>query len=252
MRNDEESQALRRALVLFEPIEDLCRRITDVRTLWEYRIELRQLPYDPLLLGHLVRLVRTAIENHERFRVFDCLRILRTQVIESDCTRLPESIVRDLFAIYRSRILESREEVQWCLSRLIKSQLLAEDELDWILLNWHRSKHLANRLLLYPTSDSRIQNWALERYRAGDLPGRESEIVAIILPQLRIGALEGLNEETLAWAVMRSSLPERQKLDTLLEIAPRLPAQTAIEIATRMGFADVIHAALLAGKNPGG
>ena len=122
-----------RALIFFEASAEVCRRVTDTRTMWELRHELKRLPYKPAVLSHLANIVRSALAENRRFRVFDCVKILRAQVVASQGRKLPSPIVRALFAIYRDLILASREELQWTLSRLIRDQELNDKEMAWLI-----------------------------------------------------------------------------------------------------------------------
>ena len=81
----------------------------------------------------------------------------------------------DLFSIYQSLILSAREEVQRCLSRLLKDRTLSREAAAWLLGHWSESEHIVNRLLLYPQPTPPIVAWAAERYERGDLPDRRTE-----------------------------------------------------------------------------
>jgi hypothetical protein len=52
------------------------------------------------------------LDKGRRFRVFDCLKVLRAVIASYPTDHpLPEHIVDHLFAIYRTLILTTREEV---------------------------------------------------------------------------------------------------------------------------------------------
>jgi hypothetical protein len=126
MYNEREKE-LRHGLLLFES-EQVTLKIDTVRDIFTHRHILKQSRFNIETLNHLAVLIRDGLKAKTRFRVFESLRVLRAQVLSAS-ERLPNHIVKILFEIYQHLILESREEVQWCLSRLIKDQLLDDESI---------------------------------------------------------------------------------------------------------------------------
>jgi hypothetical protein len=243
-RSVDEIRLLLRSLMFFEPEAEVIHRVTDVRAIWEWRHELKQLSYHPAVLSHLARLVRTTLAENRRFRVLDCVKVLRAQVVASEGLKLPSRVVRDLFAIYCQLILASREELQWALSRLIRDQELTDEEVAWLIEHWRESHHLVNRLLRYPVPHSEVSAWARQCYTAGLLSDRKSELLAILILEDGIKAFAQEDPVILAWALVRVALPLEQKLDYLEALEPRLPGELIVDISCRLGDPRLIHRAL--------
>lgn len=242
-RSLDDKQLLSRSLIFFEPKAEVIRRISDVRAMWELRHELKQLSYHPAVFSRLARLVRAALAENRRFRVLDCVKILRVQVIESKGRQLPSPIVRDLFAIYRQLIFAGREELQWALSRLIRDQKLTDEEVAWLIEHWQESDHLVNRLLRYPVPHPKVAAWARQCYAAGLLSDRKSEVLALLILEDGIVPFAKEDPVVFAWALVRVALPLEQKL-AHLEALARLPAEVIVDISCRLGDPRIIHRAL--------
>ena len=194
--SEERAIQLEHGLLLFEP-KRLVPRLRGIRDVFEHRHVLRQAGYSSELVDHIARLIHEALVNRERFRVFDSLKVLRAVVLSGGEQQLPARSVRRLVAIYQKLILDSREEVQWCLSRLLKGQVLDDDAVDWLVQHWVDSVHIVNRLLRYPKVHPRIVKWAKARYRASEVSDRRSEFIAILLSEAPTGDFEGEAPEVL-------------------------------------------------------
>ena len=157
MSNERQKQ-LRDGLLLFES-DKLADRLKNVRDIFTHRLVLKQSPFDVKTVTHVARLVRDALKAKTRFRVFDSLKVLRALIVAGDGRKLPPPTVRILFDIYREIIFKSREDMQWCLSRLIKDQTLDDVSVTWLIDHWSESTHIINRLLLYPKANPKITNW---------------------------------------------------------------------------------------------
>lgn len=243
-RSVEDKLFLARALIFFEPEAEVSSRVPDVRAMWELRYELKRLSYHPAVLSHLARLVRAALTEYRRFRVFDCVKVLRAQVVASEGKKLPSRVVRDLFAIYRQLILAGREELQWALSRLIRDQKLTDGEIAWLVEHWRESDHLVNRLLRYPVPHPNVAAWARQCYAAGLLSDRKSELLALLIPEDGIAPFAKEDPVVLAWALVRLGIPLERKLAHLAALEPRLPAALIADISLRLGDPRLIHRAL--------
>ena len=243
-RSTEDRDLLERSLILFSPVEVFRARINSVQDIWSYRRELKQCGYQPIVLGGCAQLVRAALDAGHRFRSFDTLKVLRSQVIAADGIDIPAEVVRDLFAIYRRLILKSREEVQWTLSRLIKDQQLTDEELDWLIENWESSEHLVNRLLLYPQPNLKVLAWAATRYEEGSLRERMRELVALLFPERGLQAFAGIDPLTLAWGISRAHIERDSKTAALESLIPHLSADTVVKIAMALNAPALVRAAL--------
>jgi|WetSurMetagenome_2_1015567.scaffolds.fasta_scaffold62899_2 hypothetical protein len=242
--NLEDQLYLQEALTFFEPIERLPTLVPGVREIYLRRHLLRQMPFDERTIAYLAGLVRTALDTSQRFRVFDCLKVLRAIIIKADGHRLSPTTVRDLFAIYRQLILSAREEMQWCLSRLVKDQELDDADVSWLLSHWNESEHLVNRLLLYPVSHTLIDTWTRERYDRAELSHRKSELIARLLEVDDLAAFRNEDPTTLAWAVFRSRRIHESKVSALTTLVSGLDCETIVNFAIRLDAPELIRKAL--------
>ena len=243
-RSADEILFLKRALIFFDPGAKVRSRVSDVRMMWELRHELKRLSYHPAVLSHLARLVRGALTENRRFRVFDCVKVLRAQIVASEGRKVPSRVVRDLFAIYRQLILTGREELQWALSRLIRDQKLTDEEIAWLVERWRESDHLVNRLLRYPVPHPAVVAWARQCYAAGLLSDRKSELLALLIPEDGIAPFAKEDPVDLAWALLRVGIPVERKLAHLERLESWLPAALIADISLRLGDPRLIHRAL--------
>lgn len=244
------ARALEYGLLLFEPVR-LIRQVRDVRDIYAQRHLLKQVLPSAATIGHLVRLVDDALAAGVRFRVFESLKVLRVLVVARGPHRLPPATVRRLFGIYRRLILDSREEVQWCLSRLIKDQALENDAVSWLVENWSQSTHVVNRLLRYPVQHRRIAEWAEERYRAGHLAQRRSEIVAILLPTLGLQPFVDEKPEVLGWAALYCVAPKSARIHWIRELQHTMPVTALMQYAVRLNAPIILRTAVRELRSPG-
>jgi hypothetical protein len=242
-RSTDDILLFQRALIFFEEDADICRCVPDTRAMWELRHELKRLSYRPAVLFHLAELVRTAIAAKRRFRVFDCVKILRAQIVASQGRRVPARVIRVLFSIYRELVLASRPELQWALSRTLRNQRLTDEEIGWLIEHWRESEHLVNRLLRYPYSHPTVVTWAKQCYTAGLLADRKSELLALIIPESGVASFSNDDPVALAWALVRVAMPVERKLAQLENLEPKLPAELIVDISLRLGSPHLIHRA---------
>jgi hypothetical protein len=157
---------------------------------------------------------------------------------------LPAATVKVLFEIYQQLILKSREEVQWCLSRFVKDQVLDDEDVTWLVDNWFRSVHLVNRLLKYPVPNDLITEWARLRFNAGDLPDRRSELIALLLSDEDISLFHTEEGEVLGWAILQSHLSRTVKIRHLSALANQVSAGGLVTFAVRLNAPVILREAL--------
>lgn len=242
-RTPAEVEVLKRGQFHFQP-DRVLPVIPDLRSVYAMRSMLKSLPYHPRVLGHIAAMVVNAVEARTRFRTFDLLKVLRSQVVAAGRSPIPSGPMRDLFKIYKCLILTAREDIQWCLSRLIKDRILLDSEVEWLIGNWQKSEHIANRLLLYPLVTPGIAAWARNRYERRELQERQSEILALLLAHNRAAKFPGEDPVTIAWAVWRSSLRPADKVERLSSLVQVLPADSVVALSVRLNEPRLIEEAL--------
>jgi hypothetical protein len=241
--DEQRERELEYGLLLFEPTR-LIKRIRDVGDIYAQRHLLKQVLPSVATITHLTRLIHEAIAAGRRFRVFESLKVLRVLLVSGGPRQLPHATVSRLFGIYQELILDSREEVEWCLSRLIKDQILHDEAVSWLLDHWTESVHVINRLLRYPVQHPRIVKWAEQRYREGDLDDRRSEVIAILLPTWGLNPFLSEKPETLGWAIMQCAAPRIRKIQLIRDVQRIMPSRAVVTYAVRLNAPIILRAAL--------
>jgi hypothetical protein len=238
-------ETLEDALVLFEPARYIRKLVASTTDIYRNRGLLKQIPYNKQIIGHLAKLILHDLEEGRRFRVFDCLRVLRSNIVASYFDRpLPEPTVNDLFAIYRALILTAREEAQWCLSRILRGQILSPEAVHWLLEHWNESDHIVNRLLRYPVPSPPIQQWAIDCYRKNRLPDRKSEILALLIGKDIPDFLQHEPPDELAWGVFYSRLSKARKVQLIAALVDRMTSPVLLDVAKRLSSAALLRAGI--------
>jgi hypothetical protein len=233
------------SLVLFEPGPNIKRLVTTTTAIYQHRTLLKQIPYNKEVIAHLASLIRRDLDNGRRFRVFDCLKTLRAVIASNPVDRpLPGRIVDDLFAIYRTLILTAREEVQWCVSRILRGQTLAPEGIKWLLDHSRDSDHIVNRLLRYPTPNPFIRQWAMECYLDGHLADRKSELMALLIDEGIPDFLRQEPADELAWGIFYSRSPKEKKLQLLKTLINDMTSAVLLDLARRLDAVVLIRAGI--------
>jgi hypothetical protein len=248
--NESNLRILQEALVLFEPARYIKKLTTSTADLYQNRRLLKQIPYNKPVIGHLARLILNDLESGRRFRLFDCLKVLRSIIASNYFDRpLPESIVTDLFAIYRNLIFTTREEVQWCLSRILRGQILAPRAIQWLLEHWDESDHIANRLLRYPVPNLSIRQWAFDCYQNSRLPDRKSEILALLIDEDIPDFVQQEPPDELAWGIFYSRSSKARKVQLISALVDRMTSPVLLDLAKRLSSAALLLAGIRSMKD---
>ena len=239
-------QILEESLVLFTPDESLPHLVVSVADIYLHRSLLKQIPFTDESFAHMTLLVRDAVESHARFRVLDCLKVLRAVIKRApENHRLPEHTVENVVAIYQELILRIGEDGQWCLSRLLLGQPVSDVALQWLIANWNASEHITNRLLRYPEKNVAIAAWARAQYEANTLANRKSEIIALLIDARIPAFTQHEPPEVLAWAIYYARTVVSAKVALLQPLISKLPVEMAIDLARRFDSKDLIHKCLV-------
>jgi hypothetical protein len=245
-RPKEDHEMLERALMIFEPNKNFTEKLKNVKDIYYYKYELKSYGYDEETLEKCASLILRALQKKERFRKYDSIKVLKSQVISCQSS-LPPQIVRILFEIYRNLIFTANDDMKWALSRLIKNQVLDESEIQWLISNWRRSAHLVNRILLYPVENKPIVKWARERFLDKALPERTSDLIAIIFSETEINNFHGIDSETVAWGIAKSRCDREVIERELIDMIKQLSSASIIGIARRLQSSKLIREAILLG-----
>lgn len=220
-------------------------RINNVKDVYEHRSVLKRIKSSDTIIAHIARLFLKAIRERRRFRTLDCLKVLRSLVkgLPVD-TALQAGTISALFEIYKHFIFSGKDEVEWCVSAMIKDKQLGDEAVDWLLSNRDRSKHIVNRLLLYPCSHSKIRQWAEQAFCEGALSDRRYELLALLVEEGIPDNARNENSATILWAVFKARIPRERKVDLLKRYSDLDSLTSAVEIAARLEAPEILRSLL--------
>lgn len=232
--NSNIQEELKKHLLLFEPECYLSSYVKNVRDIYNNKSFLKKLPCTDTVVNKISNLIVSAIEINKRFRQLDCLKILRAIIKDRHEQKLSQETVSLLFAIYKHYIFDHREEVQWCVSALLRGRKLKDSELSWIIKNYKQSDHLVNRLLRYPADNPSVFNWASELYNKGGIKGRNSELLGLLIRNGLPNNIKKETKETIIWAVFYSRASTNIKIDILEANYSEKNLKSFIEVCMRL------------------
>ena len=155
--------------------------------------------------------------------------------------------VSKLFYIYKEFIFFDNEYIQWCVSVFVKSQQLADDDIEWLLENWQESEHLLNRILRYPVNHPKIFNWAQKTYSTyrNDLRRRLSELIALLITDdVPAHIVEHESKECILWAIYWAGMSVEAKQPLLKKYFSIEALDATLEISSRLDLPEVLEHAL--------
>ena len=122
------------ALLQLVPLQDAAKLVQSPKDIYELRSTLKYAQYSENIVRHLAYILVNAVDSGARFRQFDCLKVLRAIVKDQTEPQLSPETTSLLFRLYKHYIFHHREEVRWCVSAILRGRVLAELELDWLLI----------------------------------------------------------------------------------------------------------------------
>ena len=229
-------------LLSYEPEQYVLQHIKTVRDVYEHRTALKAFSGTNRIISHIGQILVDTIEEGKRMRTLDCLKVLRALVKKANPGDLKPETVRRLFRIYQQFIFRDNEDIQWCVSAILKDKPLTDSAIGWLVQNCNRSDHIANRLLLYPEAHGEITIWAERVYREDGLPHRRSDLIAVLLTVANADRFAAENDaNAFVWAVFKSRLPTRQKIALLKKYSCFEAFASVVEIADRLGSPDLLR-----------
>lgn len=228
------------AKFIFKPYEMIKSFIKTTNDIVEYRNVLKSGSLDDQSILYLVDFIVKNLENNVRFKRVECVKILKRLVKNRRSDGyLPKELSKKLFYLYQYFIFTGSEEVQWAVSVYIKDQILDDDEIKWLVENYHESDHLVNRLLRYPEYNQLITEWAEEIYLSGDCPDRLSEVIALTI-QNDIPDYVSENSDIISWAIYYSKCPIEKKEELLIKYIDYENYHSALECAERLNIPSIV------------
>lgn len=146
------------ALMVFEPAEYFPKYLRTVDDVAEHRHLLEMCDYDDFAIEYLIRLVFDRIGESRRTNLIYGLKAIKWQLYNRSASSpaITAQIVDQLFEIYQRFVFDRLEDIQWCVSAILRDMLLQKDQICWLLDHCKTSDHIVNRLLRYPVFDPLI------------------------------------------------------------------------------------------------
>lgn len=229
-------------LLSYEPEQYVLRQIKTVRDVYEHRTPLKTFSGTDRIISHIAQILVDRIEDGKRMRTLDCLKVLRALVKKANPGDLKPETVGKLFRIYQQFIFRDNEDIQWCVSAILKDKPLTDSAIGWLVQNCNRSEHIVNRLLLYPEAHAEIRIWAERVYREDGLSRRRSDLIAVLLTVANADRFAAENDaNAFVWAVFKSRLPMGQKIALLKKYSRFEAFASVVEIADRLESPDLLR-----------
>ncbi len=227
--------------MIFEPDFFLSKYVKTVQDIYRNRSFLKQLSCIDSVVQLLASIIISAVETEQRFRQLDCLKVLRAIVKDRHDPELSQETVSLLFKLYKHYIFDHREDIQWCISALLRGRQLRDSELSWIIERYKESEHLANRLLRYPVDSPLVYNWVKKIYDEGGIDGRNSELLGLMIRDCLPDKIKNESKETLIWAVFYSRANINIKAALLEELYSEENVKSFIEVCMRLELPLVMN-----------
>src|SRR5271157_753540 len=115
---------------LLVPEQTLPLYVQNVRDIYERRNILKQLLLSEYALNHLLDIVIDAIQNKERFRTLDCMKVIKAILKNNPFDlELSNKTVKKLFYLFQIFIFHKNEQLNACVNLFIKSQNLDDESI---------------------------------------------------------------------------------------------------------------------------
>ena len=232
------------ALLQLVPLQDAAKLVQSPKDIYELRSTLKYAQYSENIVRHLAQILVNAVDSGARFRQFDCLKVLRAIVKDQTEPQLSPETTSLLFRLYKHYIFHHREEVRWCVSEILRGRVLAELELDWLLMRWEQSLHFVNRLLRYPIYDPKLADWATQVNGHELLANRHSEVIALAIKDCLPEFAELYSNDAVIWAIFYAQVPDRMKEKMLISSFSFDSLESYIEVSLRLESRVALHFAL--------
>ena len=229
-------------LMEFYPERYILGLFVSTRDIYEHRSLLKGIKFNDHVLGYLVDIILADIDQNRRFRKYDCLKVIRAIVRakEPEQVIISQEVISRLFRIYKEYIFIENEKIQWCVSAILKNQILNDEDIQWLTFHYQESDHLVNRLLRYPDRNPRITVWAEQVYKSNALPDRLSEVIGLLIDEDIPSYVKERGSE-LIWAIYYSLIPDIVKQNLLRKYYSMETLETILTVSSRMNFPIVME-----------
>jgi hypothetical protein len=262
---------LEKLLMTFSPdkcIGYIYENIHKANDIVENKFVLIKTPYESKWLNYLLDVIIQDIDKGIRFQRLGSLKVIKSILKNKmDIYKLNEPLpiaketTNRFFYIYK-KFFDGSREIQECISVLLKSQKLDEEQIKWIIENYKKSKYAINRLLRYPSNSKVLSNWAKDIYinellkykkeeesssyrfsnnLSNNLLDRESEIIAILIDKDIPGFVDKHNIKTIMWAIYYARISDHTKQRLIKKYYNADGYEASVEVAKRLQYPSVLE-----------
>lgn len=215
------------------------KHIKSTNDIYLHRKILKELTPNEYALSYLLKLIRKDIELNHRFQTLPCLNVIRTIIKNfSDDDQFSTATVQNLFFLFQHFYLHRNENVQSCVNIYIKDQILEDQEVKWLTMNYHLSNHVINRLLRYPARNKNISSWALKVLKDNNFENRISEIISILIED-DVPKFIQATPTQIIWAIYYAQISHNIKKHLLRERFCTKTFEDLFEVAERLNYIDI-------------
>lgn len=220
--------------LIFYPDEYIERFVKDSRDIFQQRYLLRMIRYSNTSFEYLVDIVLDATRSKKRFRVLECLTVLKRIINSRSNVVVERNVINKLFILFQHYIFSPRKEVGNQANNLIRNQLLEANQVSWLLAHYPDSLHILNRLLRYPERNEQIKVWAKDVYEQERLPDRLAEIMGLMIEDVLPTFHKDEDITTILWAIYYSRNSVDAKSALILEVVNQENIDACIEDVFRI------------------
>jgi len=261
---------LEQLLITFAPdkcISYIHENILQTNDIAENRFPLIEIPYKTEWFNYLLDIIINAINEGKRFRKVEVLKVIKkivtNQIYIYELTgnlTIEETTTNKLFYIYQA-FFNGSKRLQECISVLLKSQELNEEQINWIIIYYKNSEYAINRLLKYPGKSKALSAWAkdvyineLLKFRQENksfidwcigygeisLLKRESEVIAILIDEDIPSFIDKRDTDTIIWAIYYAQIPDSTKQILLKKYYKPDGFEAALKVSKRLKYYSVL------------
>lgn len=239
-------QFLELELFKLRPSEYIKQYVTSMRDVYEKRAMLKECYLDFDSFDYLLSIFVDLAKGESKFtRRLDCFKVLKYAVkYNFTGQQFPNRIKDKIFYLYKKYIFSENEDIAWCLSVMLKDQVLENDQIEWLIENCSKDENILNRVLRYPKVNELIEDWANTVVDAGEdageFEGRRSEVYGILIKDTMPEKLKCKDSKALVWGIYYSKNSDEVKQNLLIEFADRSNLGSVAEICHRLNYPKVI------------
>jgi len=217
------------------PVDIPDQLIYDYRSIIEYSNLIGHCLPSIRILNKILDITIDKITKDHRFQKLTLLKLIKHH---SQIQKLETETIDKMFFLFKSLIINAKEELAWKLTVLIKERELSEEQICWLIDYYDKSVHIQNRLLRYPALNKKISDWGYRCLSNGELNNRISELIAL---QINFNKkFRHKNKVAFVWGIHFCQLNENDKKALLLKATSKVNFLEVLKICEKNSFTDII------------